>query len=76
MAVKAVKVSEADYAEAVEFYTGWCKSCKAFTTGSVEPDAEDYECEACGEPEVIGAEDALMFGLITIGETDDEDEEE
>lgn len=25
-----------------------------------EPDARNYECEACGEPQVFGAEELLM----------------
>jgi Zn finger protein HypA/HybF involved in hydrogenase expression len=73
--MKAVKVTEADYEEAVDSYTGWCKTCKAFTTSCVEPDAEDYECEACGANTVVGAEDALMLGLITFGEGNEDEEE-
>ena len=63
---KPILVSRADYAEACESYTGWCTTCESFTTGCVEPDAHDYECEVCGENTVMGAEDALMEGEITI----------
>lgn len=38
---------------------GFCTSCGAEAQG-VEPDAEDYECEGCGEPAVQGAENLLM----------------
>jgi len=37
---------------------GFCLICGA--EASVEPDAENYECEACGAPQVFGAE-ALLF---------------
>ena len=59
------KVKEADYVEACEEYLGWCTTCEEFTTGCVEPDAEGYECEACGERTVFGAEQALLTGKIT-----------
>ena len=77
--MKPTRVTEEGYLQAVESYTGWCKSCKAFTTGSVEPDAEDFECESCGEWAVVGAEEALMFDLIVFGEdgeNDSNDEED
>ena len=57
-------VDVVDYAEAVDQYIGWCTECRKFTTGCVEPDARDYKCEACGEHTVMGAEEALMEGLI------------
>lgn len=59
------KVKEADYLEAVDSDMGWCVECKEFTTGMVEPDAREYDCDDCGQPTVYGAEQALMEGLIT-----------
>jgi len=38
---------------------GFCKACGAETSG-VEPDARNYECEACGQPQVFGAEELLI----------------
>ena len=38
---------------------GFCIACGADAEG-VEPDARDYQCEACGEPGVYGAEELLM----------------
>lgn len=38
---------------------GFCLSCGAETDGC-EPDAENYECEACGEHEVFGAQEILI----------------
>ena len=55
-----------DYMEATDQYLGWCPDCKAFSTGCVEPDAEGYPCEACGNREVVGAEQALVLGWINV----------
>ncbi len=38
---------------------GICCKC-GDTQSGVEPDAEGYTCESCGEPAVVGFEDALM----------------
>ena len=38
---------------------GFCTRCGADAEG-VEPDARRYECEACGEPGVYGAEELLF----------------
>jgi hypothetical protein len=38
---------------------GFCLQCGAEAEG-VEPDAQDYECESCGEMSVHGAEELLM----------------
>ena len=59
-------VTHDEYAEATECYVGWCLGCKAFTRESTEPDAKEYDCPLCGQPEVIGAEDALLLGVIDV----------
>ncbi|MDE1905784.1 MAG: hypothetical protein KGH75_04970 [Rhodospirillales bacterium] len=38
---------------------GICLLCGADAEG-VEPDAQEYECEVCGEASVYGAEELLM----------------
>jgi hypothetical protein len=38
---------------------GFCICCGADAEG-VEPDAREYECEACSEPGVYGAEELLL----------------
>lgn len=40
---------------------GFCTACGAEADG-VEPDARKYECEACGEHRVYGADELLMMG--------------
>lgn len=46
---------------------GICQACGE-EQSDVEPDARNYECEACGAEAVFGAEEALLMGLIEIEE--------
>lgn len=41
---------------------GFCIACGDEAFG-VEPDARRYECEACGERAVFGAEELLIMGF-------------
>lgn len=58
-------ITEARVSEAVARHQssldnpGLCVICGADAEG-VEPDARRYECEACGEPGVYGAEELLI----------------
>lgn len=63
---KCVQVDESDLSEAIDGNMGWCPTCKEFTRECTEPDAEDYDCPVCDGNEVVGAEQALINGLITI----------
>lgn len=38
---------------------GFCLAC-GHEQGGCEPDARNYECEACGEPQVYGAEELML----------------
>jgi len=40
---------------------GFCLACGEEVMG-VEPDAEKYQCEICGESKVYGAEQLLIMG--------------
>ena len=42
--------------------TGFCKACGDEASG-VEPDARNYECDACGEHQVFGAGELLIEGV-------------
>lgn len=45
-----------------ETYAGICLACSECQDG-VEPDAEGYVCECCGEEQVMGVENILLcFG--------------
>jgi hypothetical protein len=50
--------------DASEHYWGFCTSCGA-TRECCEPDARHYDCEACGEDEVFGAEELMIMGLVS-----------
>lgn len=43
--------------------TGLCLACGA-ERDCVEPDAENYPCEACGEEQVFGAEQIVLLGAF------------
>jgi hypothetical protein len=65
--MKAVhpSITEARIVEACERWMtsldnpGFCLAC-GHEQGGCEPDARRYECEACGEPRVYGAEELLI----------------
>jgi len=54
--------------EAVERYQssldnpGFCLACGCENDGC-EPDARGYECEACGERQVYGAEELMLYAI-------------
>lgn len=58
-------VEEDDFQQAADSYTGWCTSCLEFQGECVEPDAEGYKCPSCGNMTVMGAEQALIEGVIS-----------
>lgn len=43
-----------------EYDAGICICCGEVTESGVEPDAEWYPCEGCGEAAVFGVEQALL----------------
>lgn len=64
-----ITISEREISEAMfgmDFDAGVCIEC-GNRQGGCEPDAENYECEACGEFKVFGLEQALLCGHVTIG---------
>lgn len=68
-------VTSARYHEAVECDEGWCPCCTDWTAEMCEPDATDRKCENgdCGRSWVVGAETAMLMGLIEV--TDDSAED-
>jgi hypothetical protein len=62
----AFPITADDYQEACDGSGGICLACGEFTLGGVEPDAEGYHCEFCGESRVEGIENALIAGRIEI----------
>ena len=54
------------YQEACNNYEGYCTKCRKFTRDQTEPDAEGYDCPRCDEKTVMGAEQAMLSGIITV----------
>lgn len=60
---------ESEFQEHQDLNDGFCKVCEEFTReGDTEPDAEGYKCPECGGMTVVGAELALLMGLIELDE--------
>lgn len=60
----ATVINVSDFVKATEMCLGWCTGCKEFTRETTEPDAEDYDCPVCRLNTVVGANNALVMGLI------------
>ena len=58
-------MTEDEYSTARDAYQGICVACGAMAD-SVEPDAEEYQCEGCESHRVYGIEELLMMGRIAI----------
>lgn len=42
-----------------QYDVGFCEACGE-EASQVEPDAEEYQCESCGESRVTGAEEIVL----------------
>ena len=69
--MQKIKMTEEQYEEYRDDSCGICLECGDVTYGGVEPDAECYECEDCGEEKVYGIEEALLMGEIEIVDEQD-----
>lgn len=49
--------------DAMDSMSGYCTACGE-ERDSCEPDARNYECDACGEKMVFGAEELVIMGLV------------
>ena len=67
---QCVVIEEADYLDAADQFMGWCTSCQEFTRECTEPDINagepGYDCPKCEQNTVMGAEQALLLGEITV----------
>lgn len=69
MASKVFTITEEEYHRLRDEENGGiCLACGAIHDSGVEPDAENYKCEQCGQHEVAGIEQALILGRIDIAE--------
>lgn len=55
-----------EYEEHAESFDGICLACGEWTFGGVEPDARGYACEVCGAHKVVGAEEVLLMGHLSV----------
>ena len=60
------RISLEEYREYSAGYVGYCTSCREWTGECVEPDAHEYECPACGQSTLYGAEEAFLQGLMEV----------
>jgi len=60
-----IRMTESEYEDATNGleYPGYCLACGEEAFGC-EPDARNYECEACEERQVFGLEECLMMGAV------------
>jgi hypothetical protein len=63
---KVTSFTEDDFKDMRDDYMGFCPDCCDFTRDCTEPDAEHYDCPDCEKNNVVGAEQALIMGLIDI----------
>jgi DNA-directed RNA polymerase subunit RPC12/RpoP len=59
-----IRVKISKLKELEDSHSGVCLSCGATRYGMTEPDAENYECEECGERKVMGPHWLLFTGRV------------
>ncbi len=64
------KMTEQTYRRLDQDSCGLCFACHEVQDGDCEPDAENYEC---GECQVYGIQQALVFGRIKIVDSEDQE---
>lgn len=68
-----IKLSMEDYLELSDSSGGVCLACSELIFGGIEPDAENYSCEYCGEDQVQGIENALIEGNVDVMDVEEEE---
>lgn len=71
-----MKLTEEQIESHKEENQGYCTECKAISGDHVEPDAEHYECEECGNESVMGIDMAVIEGHIEIVDEEESDDDE
>jgi hypothetical protein len=66
MAKERIVIVTATQEEVEEGVNGGCLNCGKIQYGGVEPDAEKYECEACGESQVYGLEQLALIDRLRV----------
>jgi hypothetical protein len=63
---KEERIVTATLEELEEAINGGCLNCGEIQYGGVEPDAEKYECKACGESQVYGLEQLNLIERLRV----------
>lgn len=66
-----IKVSQDRYNDHVSDSDGFCVECESIIYGGIDADAEEDECESCGEHSVMSFEIAIIHGEVQIEGEDD-----
>lgn len=72
--IKPKTITEDQFMEHCDSNDGLCLACGEWKFGDCEPDAEGYKCDDCGAMQVIGAENAMVMGLVLFGSEDESEE--
>ncbi len=64
--MKTLTITMDEYCDVCDSYQGYCTTCGKFTREMTEPDACNYDCPICDENTVMGAEEAMIQGILTI----------
>ena len=59
------EMSSEEFMDVAEAYEGFCIICGETASG-VEPDANEYICEGCGQPGVYGYEELMLMGDVEL----------
>jgi len=61
-----MKLTEEEFVSLRDDNCGLCENCGEINDSFHEPDAENYQCENCGENKSHGIENCLIMGLLDI----------
>lgn len=64
-----ITLTDSEYWQLSNAYAGLCLSCGELDEcARIEPDARACRCNACGDRELYGLEQAMLMGLVEVTE--------
>ena len=66
--MKTLTITEQEYHELSNEYSGFCTNCGEINYGGHEPDARKYHCENCETNNSYGIEECLIMDILEITE--------
>jgi len=70
-----MKLTDEAFEDHSDNSAGYCTQCDRITRDATEPDADGYECPECQQDTVMGMDNALVEGHITITEESEDQNE-